>query len=62
MTLSDIKARHHGLAKDIAGGYRVEDCATKWGFRLEVALYLSTHHLFKALVQQYQQAETETKE
>lgn len=51
--IKDIKERHHGLARDLAGGYRVEDCATKWGFRLEVALYLSTHPLFKDLVRRY---------
>lgn len=53
--IDEIKRRHHGLARDLAGGYKVEHCATKWGFKLETAIYLSTHHLFKELIKQYKE-------
>ena len=53
MVVIRMKTRHHGLARDLAGGFRLEDCARKWGFRLDVAMYLSTHHLFKELMERY---------
>ena len=51
--IKDIKERHHGLARDLAGGYRVEDCASKWNYPLERAIYLSNHPLFKELIRRY---------
>ena len=57
MVIDRIKKRHHGLARDLAGGYRLEVCAKKWGFRLDVAKYLSTHHLFKELMSTHNKAD-----